>query len=81
MNRAIERRLAAAEQRLMPTQATPQVIIVRGGVHARDPTFAAAGGLRWGRRPGELFADFQARAVNEAAAAGECFVVIGGLPS
>ena len=81
MNRAIERRLAAAEQRLMPTQATPQVIIVRGGLHAGDLTFATAGSLRWERAPGESFAGLKARAVDEAAAAGERFVVIRGLPS
>jgi hypothetical protein len=79
MNSAIERRLVAAEQRLMPTQATPQVIIVRRGLHAGDLTFATAGSLRWKRAPGESFAGLKARAVDEAAAAGERFVVIRGL--
>jgi hypothetical protein len=58
----------------MPPRAGPHVIIVRGGLHYRDPTFATAGSLRWEQGPAELFTDFKARAVDEAAAAGECFV-------
>jgi hypothetical protein len=78
MTKAIERRLAAAERRLMPRRAAPQVIIICGGFQDGHPTFATVGSVRWERAPAESFADFKARAV--AAAAGERFVVIGGLP-
>jgi hypothetical protein len=80
MNSALERRLVAVERLLMPTSARPLVVIVRGGSRSGNPTFAIARGLRWERAPGESFADFKSRAVDEAAAAGECFVVIRGLP-
>lgn len=80
MKRAIERRLAALERRLMPPRAAPQVIIISGGPCRGDPTFATAGGLQWERAPAESFADFQTRATAAATAAGERFVIIGGLP-
>jgi hypothetical protein len=80
MSSALERRLTAVERRLRPPSAHSLVVIVRGGFHGGDPTFARAGGLRWERVSGESFADFEARAVASAATADEAYVVIGGLP-
>jgi hypothetical protein len=59
----------------------PLVVVVLGGLDDGEPVFATAGDLRWERAPGELFAHFRARAVAAAAAAGECYVVVGGLGS
>lgn len=81
MNRAIERRLAAAERRLNPLVPPIKEIMILGGLPgSHDPTFATAGDLRWERAPAELFPAFRARAVAAATAAGEPFVVMGGLP-
>lgn len=78
--KSIARRLAAIERCLAPPSAAPQVIIISGGPHGGEPTHASAGDMTWERAPGESFADFQARAVAGATAAGERLVVIGGLP-
>jgi hypothetical protein len=69
-------------------RATPEAIpprgfmsyIFAGGLHCGDPTHATAGDLRWDCAPGELFADFKARAVAAAKAAGERFIIVGALP-
>jgi hypothetical protein len=81
MNKAIERRLVAAEQQLTPPRAMPQVILIRGGLHGDDPTFATAGDLRRERAPNESFVAFRARAVTAATTADEPFIVFGGLPA
>jgi hypothetical protein len=78
--RGLLRRLAAVETRLRPPSPHPQAIILRGGLHNGDPTFATSGGLRWERAAAEHFAEFCARAKAEAAAEGSAFVVFGGLP-
>jgi hypothetical protein len=52
------------------------VVIVRGGLHNGDPTFATAGGRRWERLPREMFADFRALMMDDPAGQ----VIIGGLP-
>ena len=78
--KSIARRLVAIERRLAPPSAVPQVIIISGGAHGGEPTHATAGDMTWERAPVESFADFQARAVAAATAAGERFVVIGGIP-
>jgi hypothetical protein len=80
MTRALERRLTIVEQRLTPPRADPQVILIRGGLHGGDPMHATAGSRCWECAPGESFADFKARAVAAAMAAGERFVVVRGLP-
>ena len=77
--KSIERRLAAVEQRLMPSRAGPLVIIFEGGLGG-EPTFATASDLRWERAPDESLGDFKARAVAAGAAAGERFIFIGGPP-
>jgi hypothetical protein len=81
MNKAIERRLAAAERRLKPP--APQVFEIRGGFTtcdpSGDPTFATVGSAHLDRAPDESFANFKARAIAAAAAARERFVIIGGL--
>lgn len=79
MMRALERRLATVEQRLTPPRADPQVIRIRGGLHGGDPMHATAGGMCWECAPGESFADFKARVVAAAIAAGERFIVVRGL--
>jgi hypothetical protein len=75
--KSIERRLAAIEQRLMPSRAGPLVIIFEGGFGG-EPMFATAGDLRWERAPDETLGDFEARAVAAGTAAGERFIFIGG---
>jgi hypothetical protein len=73
----LEGRVAALERQ--QHSGAPQVIIIRGGMIGGDPTYAEAGELRFERPNGESFQTFEARAVAEAKAAGERFVVIGGL--
>jgi hypothetical protein len=81
VNRAIERRLAAVERRLNPPVPTIQEIMILGGLPGSDdPTFATAGQIRWERAPAETLPAFRARAVAAATAAGETYIVIGGLP-
>jgi hypothetical protein len=77
----LERRLAAAEQRLTPRSAPPRVIEIRGGLDNGDPTLATAGAKIWERAPDESFTAFRWRVITEATAAAERFVVIGGLPT
>ena len=82
MRKDTEQRLAAIERRLHPLARTIQEIIIRGGLPGSDdPTFARAGEMRWQRTPDESFAVFRARAMTEASAAGERFIIIGGLPN
>ena len=79
MTRALERRLAIVEQQLTPPRADPQVILIRGCLHGGDPMHATVGGRCLECAPGKSFADFKARAVAAAMAAGERFVVVRGL--
>jgi hypothetical protein len=58
----------------------PELIHIHGGVGGSDPAFATVGTAILGRRPDEPLAAFKARALEFAAAAGEPFAVIGGLP-
>ena len=78
MTRALERRLAAVERRLAPSSVEPMVIVVSGGLQSGDPTHATVGGVELVCGPSESFADFRARVVAAAKAAGERHVVIGG---
>jgi hypothetical protein len=75
-----DRRLAVVEQRLKPPSAHRLVVIVRGGLHNGDPTFATAGAMTWERLSGEMFAEFRARVIGDPVGAGQHFVIIGGLP-
>jgi len=75
---SLRSRLAAVERRLAPLRETPVVIVIRGGLHANDPAFATAGGQRWERAPDESFAVFKMRALAEATAAGESFLIVAG---
>jgi hypothetical protein len=72
----LEVRVAALERH--QHHGGPMVVVIRGGTGG-DPTYAKAGELRFERAEGESFEAFEARAVTEAKAAGERFVVIGGL--
>ena len=76
--KSIERRLAAVEQRLMPSRVGPLVMIFEGGLGC-EPTFATAGNLRWERAPDESLGGFKARVVAAGTAAGERFIFIGGV--
>lgn len=76
---SLRSRLAAVERQLAPLGETPLVIVIRGGLHANDPMHATAGEHRWERAPDESLAAFKARALAEAIAAGEEFLVIAGL--
>ena len=80
MSKEIERRLAAAERRLKRGRTELEVIVIRGGLDGGDPTFFNAAGARSERASDESFAAFKARVVAEAVAAGQKFVIIGGLP-
>ena len=75
----LQRRLAALERRLMPRDANPLVLEIRGGLHNGDPTFADAGAMHWERAPNELYTAFCERVVGEATAAAQPFIIIGGL--
>jgi hypothetical protein len=75
----LKRRIAAAERAVLP--AAPQLIRVRGGPDYDKPTHATVGGQELRRRPDETLAAFEARALMAAKAAGEKFVVVGGLAS
>jgi hypothetical protein len=80
VSRAIERRLAAAERRLNPPVPRIEEVVILGGLPGSDddPTFAAAGGMRWERAPAESFAEFRARTRAAAEAAGVAFILFGG---
>jgi hypothetical protein len=82
VNRAIERRLTAAERRLNPPVPRIQEIVILGGLPGSDddPTFATVGAIRWERAPAETLAAFRERAVAATTAAGERYIVVGGLP-
>jgi hypothetical protein len=81
MNKTLERRLTAAERRLNPPVPRIKEIVILGGLPGSDdPTFATAGDLRWERAPAETLPAFRARAMAAATAAGERYIVIGGLP-
>lgn len=73
----LESRVAALERQ--QHRGEPLVIVIRGGHVAGDPTYGEAGSLRFERTEGESFPAFKARAVADAAAAGERLVIIGGL--
>jgi hypothetical protein len=81
MTSRFERRVAAIERRMVAHLEIME-IVVRGGLPGSDddPTFATAGGIRWERAPAETLAAFRERAVAAATAAGERYIVIGGLP-
>jgi hypothetical protein len=72
-------RLAELERRLRRA-GDVQVITIRGGVSAFDDTHATVGDQELVRGPDETFAAFEARAIATAKAAGEAFVIVGGMP-
>lgn len=81
MSKSIARKLAALEQQLNALVPALLEITVRGGLPGSDdPLFAGAGEMRWQRAPDETFVAFRERAVRAAMAAGERFIIIGGLP-
>jgi hypothetical protein len=74
MSKAFERRIVAVERRLLPSKFVPRLIIVRGGLPDSGPTHATVGGHQMECR-------FHERVLSAATAAGEPFVVVGGLPT
>jgi hypothetical protein len=73
----LSERLSKIERQRPSTE--PQVIIISGGLCALDDTHACVGGGTIERDRAEPFPAFQARTLAAAKAAGEAFVVIGGL--
>ena len=60
--------------------ATPQAIIITGGLRGFDDTHGTVAGEAVRRKPGETPAAFEARLLEVAQAARVDSVTIGGLP-
>jgi hypothetical protein len=76
----LKRRLRRLEQN-SSSRSGLSVVKIIGGLHDADPyAFAKAGASRWKRDDSEIAADFRERALSEARAASEQFLIFGGLP-
>jgi hypothetical protein len=74
------RRIAAVERRLTPAGAIQTLIRITGGLTDSGPLCAMVGDQVLEREADETLRDFEARALDVAKAAGEQFVLVGGLP-
>jgi hypothetical protein len=75
----INGRLLKVERRLR-NRTGFRLLIIEGGLPGAL-SFARSGDRKWQREINEPYEAFEARAINEAKAAGLNFVVVGGLPS
>jgi hypothetical protein len=71
-------RLAALERRHIP--AEPVLIVIRGGLHTRDPRETIVAGEVLTCGDDEPIRDFHTRCIAAARATGQAHVIIGGLP-
>ena len=78
MKKTIERRLAVAEQRLVPKQIALHVIHIDGGLPG-PIRCASAEGLHWPRLADEAMEVFEERVISASKAAHAKTVVFGGL--
>ena len=74
------RRIAALERRLAPANPEPTLIRITGGLPDSEPMGATVGGQQLEREADETLRAFEARVLDAAKAAGQQFVIVGGLP-
>ena len=79
MNKAIERRVSAAERRLSATHVGLHVITISGGF-AGPIRYAQGGGRIWERSIDETFEAFEARVIADAKTTNLKQLIFGGLP-
>jgi hypothetical protein len=74
------RRIAALEKRFATVSNIPTLIRITGGLPDADPVRAMVGDQELERETDETLRAFEARALACAKAAGQQFVIVGGLP-
>jgi hypothetical protein len=76
-----ERRIAAIEKKLNATLSSAFRILLIEACLPGGPWSACAGSHRWRRQVGETVEQFAERCAQDALAAGEASLTVGGLPT